>query len=104
MTNKISIMQSDTAGINTAFIENRITDAVDSLASSSKKKYEHKAALIENATDMTTLEKLDALDGNFSRHRQEIIEGIVFSVISLALLGIAVKNPAAIKHVLRLAA
>lgn len=104
MTDKIFIMQSDTAGINTTFVENRITDAVDGLASISKEKYERKATIIENATDMTTQEKLDALDKNYGRHRQEIFEGLVFTVLSLALLGIAVKYPTAIKRVLRLAA
>ncbi|MDD3888943.1 MAG: hypothetical protein PHR65_03365 [Syntrophomonadaceae bacterium] len=103
MTDKIFIRQSDTAGINTAFIENRITDAVDGLDSISKQKYERKATIIENATDMTTQEKLDALDKNYGRHRQEIFEGLVFTVLSLGLLAIAVKNPTAIKRVLRLA-
>lgn len=104
MTEKISIMQSDTVGINTDFIENCITDAVDSLAATSKEKYEHKTALIDSATDMTTQQKLDALDGNYDRHRKEIFEVIVFTVLSLSLLGIAVKNSTTIKRVLRLAA
>ncbi len=103
MTDKTFIMQSDTASINIAFIENRITDAVDGLASTSKEKYERNATLIENATDLTTQEKLNANNENYDRHRQEIFEGIVFTVLSLALIGIAVKNPTAIKRVLRLA-
>lgn len=104
MTDKFSIMQADTARINTAFIENRITNAVDGLATTSKDKYERKATLIENATDMTTPEKLDALDENYNHHMQEIIVGVAILVLSVTLLDIAVKNPSAIKRVLRLAA
>lgn len=93
MTDKISIMQYDTPGINTTLIKNCITDAVDGLASTSMEKYEHKATLIENATDMTTQEKLDALDGNYERHKKEIFEGIVIAIVfSLALHLPAIKR------------
>ena len=102
MTDKIFIMQSDSRH-QYPFIENALPIAGRS-ASISKEKYERKATIIENATDMTTQEKLDALDKNYGRHRQEIFEGLVFTVLSLALLGIAVKYPTAIKRVLRLAA
>lgn len=103
MSEKMSIIHSNTDG-NDDFIENYITDAMDTLASTSKEKYEQKTCLIENATDMTTQEKLHALDENYDRHVHEIIMGVAITVLSVTFLGIAIKNPTAIKRVLRLVA
>lgn len=103
MSKKISIMNSNTDGVND-FIENCITDAIDALASTSKEKYKQKTSLIENATDMTTQEKVHALDENYDSHMQEIIMGVTITVLSVTILGIAIKNHIPIKHVLRLPA
>lgn len=103
MSKKMSIMNSNTDCIND-FIGNCINDAIDALASTSKEKYEQKSSLIENATDMTTQEKLHALDENYDIHMQEIIMGVTITVLSLTILGIAIKNHTTIKQVLRLSA
>lgn len=91
------------AGIS--IITDRMKEASDSLYHASKKKYDLKAKLIEEADDMTTKEKLDALDQNYDRHNQEVWQGIIiFGAVSLTLIGIAVVNPAIVKNVRRLAA
>ena len=103
MNNNMSIMHINTEG-NNDFIENCITDAMDVLASTSKEKYQQKATLIENSTDMTTQDKLSALDENYDRRMQEIIINVAITILSATLVGIALKNPTAIKRVLRLVA
>lgn len=73
------------AGISV--ITNRMKEASDSLYHTSKEKYNLKAKLIEEADDMTTKEKLDALDQNYDRHNQEVWHGmIIFGVVSLTSL------------------
>ena len=52
-------------------IANRISHSTDGLVSASKEKYDRKIRLIENAEDMTTQEKLDALDHSYDRHGLE---------------------------------
>lgn len=92
------------AGISA--ITNRMKEASDSLYHTSKEKYNLKARLIEEADDMTTKEKLDALDQNYDRHNQEVRQGmIVFGVVSLTsltLIGIAAGNPTITKNIRRL--
>lgn len=53
------------------------------LLSNSKYKYELKSKIIENATDMTTKEKLDAMDANYDRH---VVETVRVACVSLGLL------------------
>ena len=99
--------QSNAVSINAIFIEKCIKDAADEFTSTSKEKYEHKANLIDGAADMTTQEKLDAYDQNYDHYWSEKIRIIFFiSIASLALLGgvAVVKNPAALKRMIRLAA
>ena len=48
-------------------LADRISRSTDGLVFTSKEKYERKARLIENAEDMTTQEKLDALDHSYDR-------------------------------------
>lgn len=80
-------------------------EATDSLYHTSKEKYNLKARLIEEADDMTTKEKLDALDQNYDRHNQEVWQGIViFGVLSLSIIGIAAGNPSILKNIRRLVA
>lgn len=73
----------------------RVKEAGDNLYMASKDKYDLKAKIIENATDMTTEEKLEALDHNYDRYTQEVWQGIiVFGAIGLGVIGLAVGNPA----------
>ncbi len=89
------------ASIN--IITDRIKEASDSLYHTSKEKYDLKARLIEGADDMTTKEKLDALDQNYDRHTQEVWQGIIiFGTVSLALIGLAYRNPTVIKSIRQL--
>jgi len=88
-----------------SIITDRMKEASDSLYHTSKEKYDLKARLIEEADDMTTKEKLDALDQNYDRHNQEVWQGIIiFGVVGLTLIGIAVGNPTIVKNVRRLVA
>jgi hypothetical protein len=64
----------------------RMGSAADSLFTTSKEKYHEKAKLIEEAEDLSTQEKLDALDSNYDRHNREVWQGI----LSLAACGVAV--------------
>ena len=86
-----------------SIITDRMKEASDSLYHTSKEKYDLKARLIEEADDMTTKEKLEALDQNYDRHNQEVWQGIIIlGVVSLTLIGIAVGNPNIVKNVRRL--
>lgn len=91
------------AGIN--IITDWLKEASDSLYHTSKEKYDLKARLIEEADDMTTKEKLDALDQNYDRHNQEVWrDRIIFGMAILALIGIVAGNPIIIKKGRRLIA
>lgn len=87
------------------FVTDWIKEARDNLYHTSKEKYDLKAKLIEKADDMTTKEKLDALDHNYDRHTQEVSQGIlIFGVASLTLIGIVAGNPTIIRNVHHLVA
>lgn len=91
------------ASIN--IITDCMKEASDSLYNTSKAKYEHKVKLIEKAEDMTTKEKLEALDQNYDRHNQEVWQGIfIFGVASLTVIVIVTKDLAIIKNIRRLVA
>ncbi len=91
------------AGIS--IITNHMKEANDSLYLTSKEKYDLKTRIIEEADDMTTKEKLDALDHNYDRYTQEVWRGIIiFGAVSLTLIGIAAGNPAIVKSIPRLVA
>ncbi len=87
------------------FVTDRMNKATDCLYHTSKEKYDLKARLIEEADDMTTKEKLDALDQNYNRHNQEVWQGIViFGLLSLSIIGIAAGKPSIVKNIRRLVA
>lgn len=80
-------MPTNLAEISFGLVTDRMTEARDSLYHTSKEKYDLKTRLIEEADDMTTKEKLDALDQNYDRHNQEVWQGIIFfGAISLTLI------------------
>ena len=86
-------------------VTDRMKEATNSLYHTSKEKYDLKARLIEEADDMTTKEKLDALDQNYNRHNQEVWQDIViFGILSLSIIGIAAGNPSIVKNIRRLVA
>ena len=59
------------------------------LNQSSKEKYETKKNLIENASDMSTKEKIEYLDKNFDQRNNEVIEILFkFTLFSLGALGV----------------
>lgn len=108
MTN-IETMENNSVMDATEFysqvLSERVKEASDNLYTASKDKYDQKTKIIENATDMTTEEKLEALDRNYDRHTQEVWQGIlVFGAIGLGMLGLAAGNPAIVKNVRRLIA
>ena len=93
-------MPTNLSETSTKLVTEQITAAGDSLYRTSKEKYDLKARLIENADDMTTKEKLDALDHNYDRHNQEVWLNIIFfGAISFALIGIAAGNPTIIRNI-----
>ena len=77
-----------------------ISNAAISAEKESKEKYETKSKLIEEATDMSTQEKLDALDKNYERRNQEIWQNpIAFAVVSIGIVGLIIGSPVAIKSI-----
>lgn len=62
--------------INFNKLQQNIFDSMTDAESNSKEKYSTKARLIEKATDMTTNEKLEALDKNYNRRNQELWQNI----------------------------
>lgn len=104
MTNNTNYPES--AQINTiheSLLNNlwsKITDAFNDSELISETKYTQKMKLIESATDMSTQEKLDAMDNNYERRNQERWQNIaVFAIISLSAIGIAFGSPAAAKSI-----
>lgn len=80
-----------------------ILDAALSSEKESKKKYATKAKLIENADDMSTREKLDALDKNYERRNLERCKNITtFVVIYLGVFSLIAGGPSVIKNVRKL--
>lgn len=78
-------------------------EASDNLYHTSKEKYYLKAGLIEKADDMTTKEKLDALNQNYDCHNQEVwrnrvIIGIVASTLLHALISFCICFPLSNRH------
>ncbi|MEA5003595.1 MAG: hypothetical protein VB081_08860 [Christensenella sp.] len=64
------------------------SDIALSTEKESKEKYAAKAKLIEGATDMSTQEKLKALDKNNERRNQEKLQNAILAVVFLAVFGI----------------
>jgi hypothetical protein len=81
-------------------LRTKITDAFNDSELISETKYTEKMKLIESATDMSTQEKLDAMDNNYDRRNQECWQNIAtFAIISLGIIGIAVGSPVAFKSI-----
>ena len=86
-------------------IIDRIMEIKESFYTTSKEKYERKAKIIEEAEDMTTEEKLLAMDKNYDRHSLEVWQGIIaFGGISLVVICVVSGNPTIIKGIRRLVA
>lgn len=84
-------------------IRQKTSDAVSDSEKVSKEKYEAKLKLIESATDMSTQEKLNAMDKNYDLWNQEHWKNVLtFVVVSFSLIGLAVGNPVAIKTMRKL--
>lgn len=84
-------------------VQQKISNAALSVEGESKDKYITKNKLIEEADDMTTQEKLDALDKNYNQRNHEIWQNIItFTVISISVTGLIVGSPIAIKSVRKL--
>lgn len=82
----------------------KISDAVSDSEKMSKEKYNAKLKLIESATDMSTQEKLDALEKNSDRQKQEHLQNILTFAVVSSLLGLAVGSPTAVKVMRKLIA
>lgn len=84
-------------------VRQKISDAATDAENASKAKYATKEKLIESASDMSTQEKLDAMDKNYDRRNQERWQNVLCCVvISFSVVGIAIASPVAVKNVRRL--
>lgn len=107
MTNITNIQDNtnDFTAVATQVIKDKLSEIVDDLYTTSKEKYDHKAKLIDNASDITTQQKLDAYDQNYKHYNQEIwCDILIFGVVALGLIGLASYNPAINKNVRRFVA
>ena len=81
-------------------IKDRLKDINTELFNTSKEKYLLKVKLIDECQDMSTSEKLDALDCNYDRHTQEVRQNIIItSILGFTLIGIIKVAPAILKKV-----
>lgn len=81
----------------------RISDVATDAEKTSKEKYITKEKLIESADDMTTQEKLNAMDTNYDCRNQERWQNVFyFAVISFSVVGLAIGSPLAVKNVRKL--
>ena len=65
-------------------ISEQVSEVSATLNETSKEKYDKKITLIENAQDMTTKEKLDAIDKCYDRRTQESWQNILrFGILPL---------------------
>ena len=81
----------------------KISDIATDTENVSKEKYTVKERLIESANDMSTQEKLDAMDKNYDRRNQERWQNLLyFAVISFSVVGIAISSPLTAKNIRRL--
>lgn len=81
-------------------LQSKITDAFNDSELISETKYTEKMQLIKSATDMSTQEKLDAMDNNYERRNQEYWQNIAtFAIIYLSVIVIAIGSPVAVKSI-----
>ena len=59
-------------------VRRKISEAAIDAENVSKEKYAAKAKMIEAATDMSTKEKLDAMDKNYDRRNQERWQNVLY--------------------------
>lgn len=86
-------------------VSKKLTDTVKKLNDVSKSKYDKKNHLIENATDLNTSEKLEAMDQNFTKYVHEEYSGIIiFAFLSISIMGITTMSPTVIKSFKKLIA
>ena len=84
-------------------IRGKISEAVIDAENVSKEKYAAKEKMIEAVTDMSTKEKLDAIDKNYDRRNQERWQNVLYlAVASLSVVGLAVGSPVAVKNIRKL--
>lgn len=84
-------------------VHQKISNTIIDAENVSKEKYATKEKLIESANDMTTQEKLDAIDKNYDRRNQERWQNMLYyAMISFSMVGIVLSNPVAIKNVRKL--
>lgn len=83
----------------------QISEIATALNETSKEKYDKKISLIENAKDMTTTEKLNAMDQCYACRSHEAWQNILlFAGVSITIFGLAVGSPAAVKSFKKLIA
>ena len=84
-------------------VRQKISNTANDAENTAKEKYIAKQKLIESADDMTTHEKLNAMDKNYDRRNQERWQNVFyFAVISFSVGGLAIGSPVAVKNVRRL--
>ena len=84
-------------------VRQKISNTANDAENTAKEKYIAKQKLIESADDMTTHEKLNAMDKNYDRRNQERWQHVFyFAVISFSVVGLAIGSPVAVKNVRRL--
>lgn len=84
-------------------VHQKISNTIIDTENVSKEKYTAKEKLIESVNDMTTQEKLDAMDKNYARRNQERWQNMLYyAIISFSMVGIVLGNPVAIKNVQKL--
>lgn len=84
-------------------VRQKISNTANDAENTAKEKYIAKQKLIESADDMTTHEKLNAMDKNYDRRNQERWQNVFyFAVISFSIVGLAIGSPVAVKNVRRL--
>lgn len=81
-------------------IRQKIYDAVVNTENISKEKYEAKEELIKSADNMTTQQKLKALDENYERRNQELWQNVrCLALKSSGVVGVAIGGPITVKNI-----
>lgn len=109
MTNDFSILEPSVINNNfdksIIIVMHYIKEVNTNLNITSKEKYEFKTKLIEEAGDMTTNEKLDALDINYKLYNEEVWHNIMLlGVISLSVVGFVTNKTTILNNVRHLIA
>lgn len=95
--------QNTLQDILTNDVRGKISEAIIDAENVSKEKYVVKARMIETAIDMSTKEKLDAIDKNYDRRNQERWQNVLYLAVAfLSVVGLAVGSPVAVKNIHKL--